>query len=120
MTIEADNAKEEIKEIVEKCIKCGLCRELCPVLKVMRTEQYSPRGKAIVLDNNYVDKIVYDCTLCRACEKKCPLNLKLCEAFIKARKVLVEQKRELSENKEMIENLEKTGNVFGDEEKDED
>ena len=114
MTIESDNAKEEIKEIVEKCIRCGFCRELCPVLKVMRTEQYSPRGRAIFLDNNYVDKIVYDCTLCKSCEKKCPLDLKLCEAFIKARKILVEQKKEIPENKEMIENLEKTGNVFGE------
>ena len=114
MTIEEDNAKEEIKEIVEKCIKCGLCRNLCPVLRVMRTEQYSPRGKAIILNKGFVDKIVYDCTLCKSCEKQCPLNLKLCTAFIKARKILVEQKKEVDENKEMIENLEKTGNVFGE------
>ena len=26
MTIESDNAKEDIKEIVEKCIKCGMCK----------------------------------------------------------------------------------------------
>ncbi len=116
MTIEADNAKEEIKEIIEKCIRCGFCRELCPVLKVMRTEQYSPRGRVIVLDNNYVDKIIYDCTLCKACEEKCPKDLKLCEAFIKARKILVEQKKDVVENKEMIENLDKVGNVFGEEE----
>ncbi len=115
MTIESDNAKEEIKEIVEKCFKCGFCKALCPVLKVLRTEQYSARGKAILLDNNYVDKIVYDCTLCKACEKMCPLDLKLCDAFIKARKILVEQKKEVSENKEMIENLGKTGNIFGEE-----
>jgi glycolate oxidase iron-sulfur subunit len=116
MTIESDNAKEEIKEIVEKCFRCGFCKSLCPVLKVMRAEHYSPRGKAIILDNNYVDKIIYDCNLCKACEETCPLNLKLCEAFIKARKILVEQKKEIPENKEMIENLENFGNVFGIEE----
>ena len=81
----------------------------------MRTEQYSPRGRVIVLDNNYVDKIIYDCTLCKACEVKCPKDLKLCEAFIKARKILVEQKKDVAENKEMIENLDKVGNVFGEE-----
>ncbi len=91
MTIESDNAKEEIKEIVEKCFKCGLCKPLCPVFKIMREEQFSPRGRAMVLDKAYIDKIVYDCTLCGVCEEKCPLDLKLCEAFIKARKVLVEQ-----------------------------
>ncbi len=117
MTIESDNAKEEIKEIVEKCIRCGLCKSLCPVFKVMREEQFSPRGKAIILDNNAYEKIVYDCTLCRACEEKCPLSLKLCGAFIKARKVLVEEGREPSEVKEMIKNLQEKGDVFGGEEK---
>ncbi len=113
MSIESDNAKEEIKEIVEKCFKCGFCKKLCPVLKVVREEQSSPRGKAIILDSGYVDKFIYECTLCKACEEKCPLNLKLCDSFIKARQILVRQKKELSENKEMIKNLDKTGNIFG-------
>jgi glycolate oxidase iron-sulfur subunit len=113
MTIEADNAKEEIKEIVEKCMRCGLCKELCSVFKVMREEQFSPRGKDVILDNENYEKIVYDCNLCRSCEKKCPLGLKLCDAFIKARKVLVEKKKEISENKEMIKNIDKTGNIWG-------
>ena len=115
--IEEDNLKEEIKEIVEGCIKCGLCRELCPVLRVMREEQYSPRGKAFMLENELIEKIVYECTLCKACEKTCPLGLKLCDAFVKARTILVSQKKEIAENKEMIKNLDKTGNVFGIKEK---
>jgi len=117
MTIESDNAKEEIKEIVEKCFRCGRCKSLCPVLRVMREEQYSPRGQAIILDNGFFEKIVYSCTLCKACEKQCPLDLKLCNAFIKARQVLVEQKKEIPENKEMIKNLIKSGNEFGEKER---
>ena len=113
MSIEVENAKEEVREIVEKCIKCGKCKELCPVLKVMREEQYSPRGKAIILDQANFEKVVYDCTLCRGCEVKCPLEIKLCDAFIKARKILVGQKKELPENKEMIKNLNKSGNIYG-------
>ena len=113
MTIEGDNAKTEIKELVHGCVKCGLCKELCPVLKVLKEEQYSPRGKAIMLDNFSIEKIVFDCTLCKACEKKCPANLKLCDAFIRAREVLVRQKRDSHENREIIKNLEKTGNPFG-------
>tara|TARA_Y100000310_G_scaffold255281_1_gene262630 strand:- start:136 stop:495 length:360 start_codon:yes stop_codon:yes gene_type:complete len=117
MSVEEDNAKEEIKEIVERCIRCGRCNELCPVLKVMREEQYSPRGKAIILDNNNFESLVYDCTLCKACEKQCPLDIKLCSAFIKARQVLVSQKKEKPENKEMIRNLEKIGNIYGEKER---
>jgi Fe-S oxidoreductase len=117
MTIETDNAKEEIKEIVERCIRCGKCRKLCSVLRVMREEQYSPRGKAVILDNGHFEKIVHDCTLCKACEKTCPFNLKLCSAFIKARQVLVGQKKEIPENKAMIKNLDKIGNVYGEKER---
>jgi len=116
MAIEIDNAKEEISEIVERCFRCGLCKSLCPVLKVMREELYGPRGKAIILDEGNFEKIVYDCNLCKACEVQCPLDLKLCDAFIKARRVLVAGKKELPENKEMIKNLNKTGNVFGEKE----
>lgn len=117
MTVEIDNLKEEIKEIVSQCFKCGLCRELCPVLRVIREEHYSPRGKAIILENGNFEKIVYECSLCKACEKKCPLNLKLCDAFILSRQILVLQKKEIPENKEMIKNLEKTGNIYGIEDK---
>ena len=119
MTVESDNTKRELKEIVEGCVKCGLCRELCPVLRTLKEEQYSPRGKAVMLDNFYIEKIVYDCTLCKACEKSCPANLKLCDAFIKAREILVKQKREPHEARDVLKNLEKTGNPFGiEEEKD--
>jgi len=113
MTIEAANAKEEIQEIIEKCTKCGLCKSLCPVFKIIREEQVSPRGKAMLLNEKVYDKIVYECSLCKACEEKCPLNLKLCDAFRKARKVLVETKHETTENKEMIKNIREHGNPFG-------
>jgi len=114
MTIESDNAKEEVKEIIEKCFKCGLCKPLCPVFKIMREEQYSSRGKAIMLKNNQYDKIVFTDTLSKQCEVNCPLGIKMHKAIIKARQVLVGNKKEPKEIKEMIENLEKTGNIFGE------
>jgi len=112
-SVEAENAKVEIEEIVEKCIKCGMCKSLCPVFRIVREETVSPRGKAILLEKKIYDKIVYECSLCKACEEKCPLDLKLCEAFRKARKVLVEKGKEGKENKEMIKNIRKDGNPFG-------
>ena len=118
MTIESDNAKEEIREIVEQCVKCGLCKNLCPVFRVMREEQYSPRGKAIILNNEDYEKIVYSCSLCKACEKQCPLNLKLCNAFVNTRKILVSEKKDVAGNKELISNLQKTGNIYGEKESD--
>ena len=113
MTVEAENAKIAVKEIVEKCIKCGMCKSLCPVFRIEREEAKSPRGKAILLDKDIYDRLLYECSLCKACEKKCPLDLKLCDAFRKARVVLVENKKETKENKEMMKNILKEGNPFG-------
>ncbi len=113
MSIEINNAKEEMKEIAEKCIRCGLCNQICPVLKILREEFHSPRGMMILLDNGVFEKIVYDCTLCKSCEVNCPLDIKVCDAVILARKILVNSKKELEKNKEMIENLRKTGNILG-------
>jgi len=114
MSIESDNAKGEIKEIVEKCIRCGLCKEICPVLRILRNEQNSPRGRTVILDEGFVESIVFDCTLCKACEVNCPLNLKLCTAFIKARQILVSQKKGIEKNEEILKNINKTGNIFGE------
>jgi len=115
MKIEVENTIEEIREIIEKCVNCGMCKALCPVFKIIFEESYSPRGKAIMLQNNIFNKIIYECTLCKACELNCPLNLKLCDTFRKARKVLAESGKETKENKEMIENIRKYGNPFGKE-----
>lgn len=113
MTVESDNAKQEVKEIIDKCIKCGMCKSLCPVFRIVREEEISPRGKAILLDSEVYDKIMYECSLCKACEEKCPLGLKLCTAFLKARVVLAESGKETRENKEMIKNIRGVGNPFG-------
>jgi Fe-S oxidoreductase len=114
MTIETENAKEEIKEIVEKCIKCGLCKQNDAIFRALKEEQFSPRGKAILLNNNIYDEIVYEDNLSGACEKTCPLNIKMHEAIMKARAVLVNEKKEPDEVREIMINLEKTGNIFGE------
>ncbi|MEK6871629.1 MAG: (Fe-S)-binding protein [Nanoarchaeota archaeon] len=113
MGIQEHNLKQEIKEITEKCNQCGRCNNFCPVLRDVRKEQFSPRGMTVMLEQGFFEKIVYKCTLCKACEENCPIELKLCDAFTKARKILVSQRQEFKENKEMIKNFEKTGNPFG-------
>ncbi len=112
--VEVKNLLEEITDILGPCVKCGMCKSLCPVFKVLKEEAVSPRGKAIVLSDRVIDKIVFQCTLCKACEKKCPLNIKVCDAIRKSREILVLKGKELPGNQEMMENIRKSGNPFGD------
>ena len=111
--IEADNLMEEVAEILEPCIKCGLCKSLCPVFRVLREESVSPRGKVILLSDKILDKAIFECNLCRGCEQICPLNVKVCDAVLKAREAMVLRGKGLKSNEEMIMNVRKYGNVFG-------
>ncbi len=111
--IEANNVIEEAKEILEKCIQCGMCKSLCPVFKVLKEETVSPRGHSILINEGLFEKTLFNCSLCKACEQKCPLNLKICDAIRKGREALALKNKNLKSNEEMIENVRKTGNPFG-------
>lgn len=111
--IEAGNLLEEAREIFENCINCGMCKSLCPVFKVLKEERVSARGHGILLSEKILDKALFECNLCKACEQKCPLNLEICEAVRKGRIALVLKGKGLKSNEEMIKNIKKTGNPFG-------
>ncbi len=111
--IESSNALEEASELLEKCIKCGMCKSLCPVFKILKEEEISPRGHSILLTNKILQESIFKCNLCKACERKCPVNLKICDAILKAREALALKEKNIKTNEEMIENVRKTGNPFG-------
>ena len=112
--LQADNLMEEVCEILTPCVKCGMCNSFCPVFKTLREEGVSPRGKAIILSEKTMDKIIFQCNLCKVCENHCPLKIKICDAIQKAREAMVLKGKGLKSNEEMINNIKKTGNPFGD------
>jgi hypothetical protein len=107
--IEEHNLKEEINELTSKALESGIPNHNCSVFRIAREDKFSPKGKAILLNNNHYDKIINDCNLCKACEQ----NTNLCNAFQKARQVLILQKKELKANKELLDNMKKTRNIYG-------
>lgn len=100
----------------DECVECGLCKANCPVFKSMLTETISPRGKAILINEKVLDKVFFQCTLCKACKIECPLGIDL--EFEEIRKRLVENKIETVANKKMINNIRKYNNPFGKIDKD--
>ena len=111
--IEADNLMEEASNIFDSCVQCGMCKSICPVFKVLKEERVSARGKGIIISDKTMNKVVFECTLCGGCEKKCPLEIKICDAVRKVREAMVLKGKGLKSNKEMIENIRKHGNPFG-------
>ena len=94
--------------MIQKWVACWnpivfiLSLKNCPVFKVLNDETASPRGRVLQLEADIYEKAVFDCNLCRICEKQCPVNIKLCTAFRKARKVIVESNKEPKEIKEVL------------------
>lgn len=111
--IEATNLMEEASDIFDSCIQCGMCKALCPIFKVLKEERVSARGKGIILLDKTMNKVVFECTLCKGCEQKCPLKIKVCDAVRKAREAMALVGKGLKSNEEMIENIRKYGNPFG-------
>jgi len=108
--IEAANLMEEASGIFDSCVKCGMCKALCPVFRILKKEQFSARGQGILLSEKIMDRIVFECTLCMACEQRCPLNIRVCDAIRKGREAMVLLKREPQSNKDMVENAKRYGN----------
>ncbi len=93
------------------CIECGLCREVCPVFGILRQENASPRGMAILAQEGMLSTGLYQCTLCRACRVVCPVNHD--PAGEATRGELVAQGMETEANRTMIDNIRRYGNPFG-------
>jgi Fe-S oxidoreductase len=100
------------KNEVEVCSLCGFCKYNCPIFKATRKETLSPRGRAILMKKDILDRdVVFKCSLCEACEKACPARIDF--RFKKSRAELIKHGKETEANKKMIENIRKHGNPFG-------
>ncbi len=102
---------------LENCSLCGMCRQSCPVFRAARSETATPRTKALMVKNCVSDRLIYACSLCKACVAACPAKVNLDEAMEKARKDLVKKGIETEANKRMIRNIREFGNPFGKVEK---
>ena len=71
--------RQNIKELLSLCVRCGRCRGVCPTFEVERTETSVARGR-VVLTNHLLEglresetayRILNTCLLCMACEEVC-------------------------------------------------
>ncbi len=82
------------RELLNKCVKCALCKSVCPTYKVNEEESSFARGRLalaeMVINNELVltkdlAKAWDECALCRRCEWICPNNVEYKEIMVHAR-----------------------------------
>ncbi|HUV85692.1 MAG TPA: (Fe-S)-binding protein [bacterium] len=79
-----DNLIDGWRENLARCLRCGLCREVCPAFRATASERFSPRGRLALLEAAlegeppaeefgapFLESLAY-CLSCRACAERCP------------------------------------------------
>lgn len=85
----------------DKCVRCGSCLQFCPMFDATGEEQFSPRGKAYLLqvmdqieDDEELGKefrrLLFQCTLCGRCEETCSSGVDLLRIWREQRAKAIE------------------------------
>ncbi len=79
---------------LQGCIRCGRCLPVCPTYQQTQLETFSPRGRLSLLraveDGNLeltagVERHLYHCLDCRACNTVCPPGVRIGELILRGR-----------------------------------
>lgn len=75
------NARVELKQLTDLCVKCGMCLPACPTYQLTRDESESPRGRIALIQGLVsgaleltpkLEQHLDHCVKCRSCERICP------------------------------------------------
>lgn len=107
------------------CIRCAYCFEGCPVFKQLGWESDTARGKLVLSyglltgelkPSQRIADSMFQCTYCRDCVERCSANVDIPGVISAARADLVKSGFAYDTHKTIVENVKRTGNIFGDEE----
>lgn len=90
------------RDLLTRCVHCGLCLEVCPTYQISGEENNSPRGRlrlwreeaeGRLQPDEWTAKYTADCVGCLACEPACPANVPYGEILELVRHQHVDQGR---------------------------
>jgi glycolate oxidase iron-sulfur subunit len=93
---------DQINQLAEQCVKCGLCLPHCPTYQATLTENESPRGRIALLQALANQQLapgpkllehIDHCLLCRSCERVCPSGVDYGELFDLGQQLIQQQHR---------------------------
>ena len=85
---------ESVASEIERCLKCGLCRSVCPVFAEVLDESACARGKIALIEGLYENNLhlssifsdrLSKCLNCKSCMEACPSGIKVDEVVLAAR-----------------------------------
>lgn len=85
---------KELETYLNRCVRCGQCRSVCPVFGVIRREGAAPRGKVYLAHEMLhariplsaeAEKHLSLCLGCMACSRECPTGIPVHEIVYLAR-----------------------------------
>jgi glycolate oxidase len=107
------------------CTQCGFCKGVCPGIQCVEGwDSLGPRGKValaygvvtgeIQKDESVAERF-FQCVLCGDCLRRCPSGVQTPELVKAARAELVDAGLAYNTHRALVENILKTGNIYGDE-----
>ncbi len=97
------NADAPSRDLISRCVHCGLCLPTCPTFAVLGLEADSPRGRIRLMKTAWDGRIdpsadAFDlhmsrCLDCRACETACPSGVEFGKLMESARSQLTVLRR---------------------------
>jgi glycolate oxidase iron-sulfur subunit len=85
---------EHITEEAAKCVRCGICKSVCPTFNAIHREPASARGKISLVEAHLAGDVelgeeylrhIKECALCGACLASCPKEVDTPELVMNAR-----------------------------------
>jgi heterodisulfide reductase subunit D len=105
-------------------MKCGNCREVCPVFQETQDESMVARGKIRLIkaflegDLDLTDRFqnkIFQCLNCNACVTTCPCGIEVDEVILAARSEMRRAGKALPESQQRVrDNISKMLNPFGE------
>jgi glycolate oxidase iron-sulfur subunit len=92
-----EDLREKILSLCRECAQCGACRPVCPVHRLTRWEEHSPRGKLNLYQAILKGEVapsaantapLRQCLLCGRCQDNCPKKLEITRALKMGRALL--------------------------------
>ena len=89
-------AIRELEDDIQRCVKCGLCRSVCPVFLELGWESSVARGKIALVEalsegrlevTSTLCERIECCLLCGKCVENCPSGVRVDHIIFKAREM---------------------------------